>query len=165
MKTKQIVRALSAIAIFAAIAPASFAQSVSGDVDVKANLTSKCRTQSGANKVVDFGVYQAFQPGAATGSTDTVVFECTRGFGGTPVAAWDTTNGTAAGVGVLSNGLQYTLTVSAGARTAGTAASVTTIGTPDLVNYTVGGSMPALQAGNGAGGAVVTQTRTLLVTF
>lgn len=163
MKVSILVRAIAAAAVAAAFAPAASAQSLSGDVEVKVNLTSKCRVKAGGPAVVDFGVYQAF--GAVVNApTSTVTFQCTRSFGGTPTATWDAVGGTAAGVGVIE-GLQYTLSVTAGARTGGTAASVTTTGTPDEVAYTVGGTMPAGQAGTGAGGTVQTATRTLLVTF
>lgn len=165
MKASNLVRAIAAAAVAAALAPAVSAQSVSGGVDVEVTLNSKCRVQAGANPVIDFGNYDALDdagknlPGAAT-----VTFQCTRGFGGTPVAAWDTTNGAADGKGVLA-GLQYTLTA-AGARTGGTAASTTSTGSPDLVNYTVNAVMPGGQAGAAAGATLNdSHTRTLLVTF
>jgi hypothetical protein len=163
MKAFTSLRTLVALAAASALAPAALAQAVNGAVDVKVNLTSQCRVVTGAtNPVVDFGTYVAFDP-AKSGTGATVTFECTRGFGGTPSAAWDTTGGTAAGVGLVS-GLQYALTVSGGARTGGTASSVTTIGTGDLVKYTVGGTLAGGQAGDGTGG-VASVTRTLLVSF
>lgn len=163
MKAQKLIRAMTAAAAVLAIAPSASAQAVSGDVTVQVNLTSQCRLKSGGSPIVDFGTYIAFG-GAATGSSDSVVFECTRGYGATPTAAWDTLGGTAAGVGVIE-GLQYTLSVSAGSRVGGTDASVSTTGTPDTVTYNIGGTMPGGQAGAGNGGAAVTATRTLMVTF
>jgi hypothetical protein len=164
MKAFTVLRTLVAIGTLSALAPASFAQALTGDVTVTVALASKCRVDpDGSTPVVDFGTYTAFG-GAKVGTTGDVTFECTRGFGGTPVAAWDTAGGTATGIGVIA-GLQYTLKVTTSGRTAGTDADTTTVGTGDIVKYTVGGDMPAGQAGAGAGGAAVTATRTLMVTF
>ena len=166
MQTRNILRAIAAAAVAAALAPSASAQALTGGVDVKVTLTSQCRVKAGGNQLIDFGTYVAFD---ATGknlpAAATVTFECTRGFGGTPVAKWDTTNGTAAGEGVLA-GLQYTLSVPTGARTTGTTATATVAGTPDLVKYTVDAAMPGGQAGAAAGtSANDSHTRTLLVTF
>ena len=165
MKASNLFRTIAAVAIVGAFAPAASAQSVGGGVDVEVTLLSKCRVQAGANPVINFGDYDALDdagknlPGAAT-----VTFQCTRGFGGTPAAAWDTTNGAADGKGVLA-GLQYTLSATV-ARTGGTIASTTSTGSPDLVNYTVNAVMPGGQAGAAAGATLNdSHTRTLLVTF
>lgn len=164
MKAKNLIRATLAIAAVAAFVPGASAQSVSGEVDLQVNLTSQCRLRPVAtDPVLNFGTYVAFQAGAATAPAANVVFECTRGFGGTPTATWDTTGGQATGEGVIA-GLRYGLTVSAGTRAAGTAATAAALGTADTVTYAVGGSIAGGQAGQGAGGAA-TASRTLLVTF
>jgi hypothetical protein len=165
MKAIKTVRALAAVAAFSALASGAWAQSLSQGVTVQVSLASKCRVKAGATPVVDFGTYTAFQAVKTIPNAASVVFECTRGFGGSPTAAWDTTNGTAAGVGVLA-GLQYTLTVSGGARAGGGSATTSALGTPDLVTYTVDAEMPGDQAGAGATATVnANHTRTLLVTF
>lgn len=163
MRNTNIFRTLAVVAAFAALAPSASAQAVSGTVTTQVNLTSQCRWQGGTAPVgvtVDFGTYVAFQTTANPGSTPAVVFECTRGFGTTPTIAWD---GATSG-GVVA-GLNYTLTVSAPARVGGSAATAASIGTADAVTYTLGGTMPANQAGAGAGGTVQTATRTLTVSF
>lgn len=167
MRTLSLLRAVAAAAAIAAIAPAAPAQTLlnAANVDVKVTLASKCRwaTSAPTGLTVDFGTYTAFQSGAATGSTTDMTVECTRGFGTSPTVTWDTAGGTAAGIGVIA-GLQYTLSVTGGTPSAGTAATTSTIGTGDQIVYTLGGSMPALQAGTGTGGAA-TATRTLTLTF
>lgn len=152
------------VVLFAAAAPVASAAGVDASVTVKVNLTSKCQVKAGQTNVVDFGVYQAFAASDVTGTGTTVTFECTRGFGAAPTVAWDATGGTAAGVGVI-NGLQYTLSATPGLRVNGTVADTTTIGTPDTIPVDLGGTMPAGQAGAGAGGTVTTAIRTLTVTF
>lgn len=157
------MKKLSLIAALVLVSSGASAQALSGGVDVQVTLTSQCRVKAGANPVIDFGTYVAFGAAKNLPAAATVTFECTRGFGGTPVAAWDTTNGTAAGGGVLA-GLQYTLSVPTGARVGGTAATATVAGTPDEVRYSVNAAMPGGQAGDSAVPAD-SHTRTLLVTF
>lgn len=164
MKALQIVRALVAVAALSALSFGASAQALTGGVDVKVTLTSKCRLQTvAANPVIDFGTYIAFQAGPVTPAGVPVKFECTRGYGASPTAAWDTTNGDAAGVGVLA-GLEYQLTASGGVRVAGAAATATTGAGADVVTYTVTGSMAANQPGQNSAG-VQSHTRTLMVTF
>lgn len=158
MKVINLVRSAAAAAAIAALAPSAFA--ADAGVDVRVNLTSQCKAKSTTNAVVNFGTYVAFTTTAVNAPATTVSFECTRSFGGTPVATWDG----ATGLGTVA-GLQYTLSVGAGARTAGTAASTSTIGTGDTVDYVVNGTMPAGQAGQGAGSTVQSVTRTLTVAF
>lgn len=161
---KTLIRTLAVVAAIAALAPAAQADTALSTVTVKVNLTSKCRWQGGTAPTgvsVDFGPYTAFQTTANTGSpSGAVTLECTRGFGGTPTATWD---GDSAGGGVIA-GLNYTLSATAGTRVAGTAADASSIGSADTVPFTLGGDMPADQAGAGAGGAQ-TATRTLTLTF
>jgi hypothetical protein len=144
---------------------AQAATSVNNDFTVKiSQLLSQCTATNSGSTTVDFGTYTAFQGTAATGSNVNLQFSCTRGF--TPASvAFDTVNGTALGVGVLS-GLQYTLSAGAPSAVAGTAADTTTIGTGDAVTYVVSGTMPANQAGScGTANCTASHTRTLIVTF
>jgi len=152
-----------ALALASAI-PAT-AGTVSNGFTVSVNLSSRCIATNASAPTLDFGTYTAFQAAAATPATPvTMTFDCTRGLAPVSVA-FDTTNGTAAGVGVLV-GLQYGLTASSAVTTAGTAASTTTIGTADAVSYSISGSMPANQAGTcGAATCAGSHTRTLIVTY
>jgi hypothetical protein len=165
MRTSNVFRTLAVVAAFATLAPSAFSQVVTGSVTTQVNLTSKCRWQGGTaptGVTVDFGTYAAFQTTANTAATANVVFECTRGFGTAPTISWD--GSTAYGVVA---GLNYQLSVSAPVRVAGTAATAAAagIGSADTVTYTLGGTMPADQVGAGAGGAGLTATRTLTVSF
>lgn len=165
---KNILRTLAVVAAIATLAPVAQAGTATADVTVSVNLTSKCRWQGGPATnpaiTVDFGTYVAFQTGAATGTPSSgATLECTRGFGGTPAASWDGSGAAATGGGVVA-GLNYTLTATAGTRVSGTAADASSIGTADTVPFTLGGSMPGGQAGDGAGGAA-TDARTLTLTF
>jgi hypothetical protein len=162
MRTSNVFRTLAVVAAFATLAPSAFAQAVGGTVTTKVNLTSQCRwagTGTAFGVTVDFGAYTAFQTTANTATAPTVVFECTRGFGTAPSIAWD---GATAG-GVVA-GLNYTLSVTGPVKVNGTAATSSSIGTADTETITLGGTMPADQAGAGAGGST-TATRTLTVTF
>jgi hypothetical protein len=147
------------------MASAAQAATTNNDFTVKlTQLTSQCAATNSGSTTVDFGTYVAFQGTANTGTSVNLQFQCTRGFAPTSVA-FDVVNGTAAGVGVLS-GLQYTLSAGAPGTVAGTAASVTTIGTGDAVTYAVSGTMPANQAGScGTATCTASHTRTLIVTF
>ena len=167
MKASNLIRALAIAAGFLAVSSGASAQSLlsTANVDVSVTLTSQCKwaTSAPASMAVNFGTYTAFQVAAKTpAAPQTFAVQCTRNFGTSPTVTWDTAGGTAAGVGVVA-GLQYALSVSAGAPTAGTAASTSTIGTPDAITYTLSGSMPAGQAGDASLGA--TATRTLTMTF
>lgn len=102
---------LVAAAAFSTLVPTAHAQTASNNFDVTVNLSSQCRAANNGTQTVDFGTYTAFQAGIQGSSTANLVFDCTRGFAPTTVA-FDTVNGTAAGVGVLA-GLQYTLTAAA----------------------------------------------------
>jgi hypothetical protein len=157
---------LSAVAVaFAAVIPFADAATTSSNFTVSVTLSSQCAATNSGTTTVSFGTYTAFQ-GAAQGSNSVnLTFQCTRGFAPVSVA-FDTVNGTAAGVGVLQ-GLQYTLTAAAPTLAAGTAATTATIGTGDIRTYAVSGSMPANQAGTCATSSCgpTTHTRTLIVTF
>ena len=170
---KTIVRAIAVAAAFAAVGSTASAQTLlnNANVDVKVTLTSQCRWQSGSaptGLTVDFGGYTAFG-GAVTGSTTSLVLECTRSFGLSPTVTWDAVGTTAAadGKGVVA-GLYYQLSLTGANTSAGAAPTVAggaASGTPRVVTYTLGGSMPAGQAGTDAANAEVTQTRTLLLQF
>lgn len=163
MKALNLIRAVTAVAAFAALVPVASAQSVNGAVDLSVTLTSRCRLQTTTAPVLNFGTYTAFQTGAATAPNVSLVFECTRGYGTTSTATWDTTGGSAAGMGALA-GLQYALTSSSAVTAAGSPATAAALGTPATITYTVGGSIAGGQAGTDTTGAA-TATRTLTVTF
>jgi hypothetical protein len=161
---KNLLRLLALTAVVVTFGPSAMAQAVGGSVGTSVTLSSLCRIQGGGaatGATVSFGSYTAFQLGANPGSTPTVTYECTRGFGNAaPSIGWD--GGSAGGVVA---GLNYTLTISAPVRTGGVAATNASIGSADTVVYTLGGSMPGGQAGTDGGAAVQTATRTLTVTF
>ena len=164
MKRVSLLSTAACAVLFAAFSPVASAAGVDASVSVKVTLTSKCQVKAGQTPTVDFGTYPAFSTADVTAPDSTVVFQCTRGFGTTPSVAWDVgTDATALGAGVIA-GLQYTLKATIGTRSAGTAATTSSIGTADEVPYTLSGTMLQGQAGDGAGGAA-TATRTLTVTF
>lgn len=171
MKVIKTVRALAAVAALSALSSVASAQTVisSEPVEVKVTLTSQCRlTGAVSGLTVDFQDYTAFQPGPNAGTTTTIGLECTRGFGGAPTITWDADDATEGsnGSGVIA-GLFYNLTVGnaqTSAGTAPTAAGGAASGSPALRTFTLGGTMPGLQAGTHAG-AEVTQNRTLTISF
>jgi len=162
---KLIASVLASSALLAATIPTSIAATDNNDFNVSVTLSSQCKATNSGTTTVDFGTYTAFQAGAATGTPVNLTFDCTRGFSPSSVA-FDTVNGTAAGVGVLQ-GLQYTLTAGAPSSVAGTAASTISIGTADAKTYNVTGTMPADQAGDCATATCgpTSHVRTLIVTF
>lgn len=141
------------------------AGTTNNNFNVSTSLSSQCSATNSGSTTVDFGTYTAFQVAALPSTSVNLQFQCTRGFAPTSVA-FDTVNGTAAGVGVLV-GLQYTLTAGAPSTVAGTAATTSTIGTGDAVTYAVSGSMPGNQAGACATATCgpTSHVRTLIVTF
>ncbi len=150
----------------------ALAATVSADFNASVTLTSVCRVKTGFNNLtLDFGTYTAFQASAQTATAIDIDFECTRGFGAAPTVAFDTgtdrtssaAGATATGAGVVS-GLNYTMAVAAGTNTAGTAATTSSIGTPDTYRFAVSGSMPSGQAGTKTTG-VQTQSRQLTITY
>jgi len=160
---------LSLAALF--FTPQAYSATVSANFTTSVTLTSKCRVKSGSdNQTLSFGTYEGFSGSAVSATSINIDFECTRGFGAAPTVVFDTgtdktssaAGSTATGEGVAA-GLRYTLAVTAGALTAGTAATTADIGTPDTYRYTVSGSMPAGQAGTA--GVASTQARTLTITY
>lgn len=160
--------AVAALALVSAQAMA--AGTASQGFDVTVTLTSKCQVKGTPTPVLAFGTYTAF--GAAVPATPVgIIFECTRGLGTAPTAAFDTTNGTSSatgaaptGAGVVA-GLQYTLGASAAKSTVGTApVAGGAAGTADEYTWTITGNMPAGQAGTDTAG-VATQARTLTVSY
>lgn len=165
---KTIVRAIAVAAAFAAVGSTASAQSMlsNANVTVSVTLTSQCKwtTSAPAGLAVAFGTYTAFRNTPLTPATPaTFSVTCTRNFGTSPTVTWDTTNGTNTGIGVLA-GLQYSLSVTGGAPTPGTAADTTTIGTGDVIVYTLSGSMPADQAGTATAG-LASHVRQLTMSF
>lgn len=170
MKTQLRALLLCAVGL---VGQQALAANIGATFNASVTLTSVCRVKTGSdNQTLSFGTYTAFQGTAqGTGAGINIDFECTRGFAAAPTVAFDTgtdmtstaTAATATGAGVVA-GLNYTLAVTAGTNTAGTAATTAAIGTPDTYRYAVSGSMPAGQAGtNGSG--VQTQARQLIITY
>jgi hypothetical protein len=152
-----------------AFVPVAQAASVGGNFNVTVSLTSVCTM--GTVSDLAFGTYTAYQAGVQTAVPTTATLSCTRGLTGF-TAAFDTVaaGSTAAsasinavGAGVLA-GLQYDITATPGAVTAGTAATASSIGTSESHAYTISGSMPSSQAGVLSAG-VQTQVRTLTITY
>ena len=165
---KLVFKALAAALILASITPMLQAATTTNNFNVTVTLTSQCQVTNNSTQTVAFGTYIAFQGAVQTASTATLNFRCTRGY--SPVStAFDVVNApdsTTTGIGVIQ-GLQYTLTNTPVLSVAGTPASSTTIGTGDIRGYTLGGSMPADQAGTCAVASCgpTTQVRALIVTF
>ena len=151
--------------------PAS-AGSVSASLTASVTLNSKCRVKSGSDsQTLTFAPYDAFSVSDVASSNNVNIdFECTRDFSAVPNVEFDAgtdktssaPGSTATGVGV-AGGLQYAISVAAGVKTAGTAATTSTIGTPDTYRYVVSGSIPSGQAGNSA--LPTTQDRVLTITY
>lgn len=146
----------------AAVVPQLNAATIDKDFTVSVALTSVC-TASAPALTLDFGSYTAFQAGAQVATPIDVAFTCTRGLTISGVA-FDITNGTLAGGGVI-NGLNYDIDVDGGNLTAGTEATSADgfIGSADIMTYAVSGSMLAGQAGTE--GATASHIRTLTMTY
>src|SRR5476651_384916 len=125
---KRVLAAAAVAAAFATV-PTAQAATTPNNFNVSTTLTSQCAATNSGTTTVDFGTYVAFQGTAQASTSVNLQFQCTRGFAPTSVA-FDTVNGTAAGVGVLA-GLQYTLSAGAPGTVAGSPATVTSIGTGD----------------------------------
>lgn len=160
-----LLKSLLAATSLAMTVPVAQSATTSNTFNVSVTLTSMCEATNSGSTTVAFGTYTAFQQSALSATGVSLTFRCTRGFAPTGMA-FDTVNGTAAGVGVLG-GLQYALTAATPVTTNGTAASATSIGTGDTVTYGISGSMPADQAGacSTSSCTPTAQQRTLIVTF
>jgi spore coat protein U-like protein len=148
--------------------PSVQAATVAGNFNVTVTLTSLCTVAAIGD--LAFGTYTAFQGTVLTATPVTATLTCTRGLTGV-TANFDTgTNASDAGAGVNASGagvvagLYYTVVATAGAVTAGTAATTGSIGTADSRSYTISGNMPSRQAGTASTG-VQTQVRTLTITY
>ncbi|WP_382322635.1 hypothetical protein ACFJGX_03970 [Hydrogenophaga sp. UC242_50] len=169
MKTPFRVLLLCAVGL---VGQQALAANVSATFNASVTLTSVCRVKTGSdNQTLNFGTYTAFQGGAQNAAGINIDFECTRGFAAAPTVAFDTGTdmtstaaaATATGEGVVA-GLRYTLAVAAGAITAGSAATTSSIGTADTYRYAVSGAMPPGQAGTHNPG-LQTQARQLIITY
>lgn len=136
------------------------AQSTTKNVLVGATLTSVCRFTTSTDLTIALGTYTAFRA-TDLSSTGTADIECTR-HSNTPTLTFDST------VGVI-NGLTYTVSaggfVETGTGTPPDGVTATSLGTPRTGTVTVTASIPAGQAGSGAGGAAATGTKILTVAF
>ena len=164
-----LVSVAGAIALFASMTPGAQAATATGNFNVTVTLTSVCTMA--AITPLAFGTYTAFQGAALVATPTTATLSCTRGLTGVTAnfdtaapgstAAAAATN--AVGAGVVQ-GLQYTILATAGAVTAGTAATAGSIGTADTRPYSITGNMPANQAGDPTQNASP-QQRTLTVNY
>lgn len=156
----KLLTSLSIAAATLALSSPIFAQSASKNVVVSATLTSVCRFTTSTDMTIGLGTYVAFQGTAAT-NTGSATIECTR-HTNTPSLTFDSTVG-------LINGLTYTVAAGAFSETDPGAAPNGTnpaaLGTPRTGTVTVTASIPAGQAGSGAGGTSGTGTKLLTVAF
>ena len=163
---------LAAVSTLAATVPVAHAAVGSNTFNVTATLTSAC-TVGTFSGPLSFGTVIAFvAPANPTAVTSTIT--CTRNLTGV-TAGFDTTgvvatgagqSATPTGAGLLDNGLFYTISGAFGAATAGTAASVSAVGTGDTRTFTVNGAMGA-QAGTCIGATCIAtpQVRTLTLNY
>lgn len=128
------------------------AASVGSGFNVTVNLTAKC-VINGAAADLDFGTYTAFGSASIPAPTTSVSFQCTNGLTPTSVTL-DTAN-------TVVNGLAYTLAVTGGTATGGSAGTSTTAAVADTRTYTITGTMAAGQAGTGSGAGSVARTLTV----
>jgi hypothetical protein len=146
----------------------AFAQTAVDTFNVNVNFTSSCSVKTAAANL-DF-TYVAFQPGPATATPTSTVFQCTRGLGAT--FAFDNPGGDATGsaanaasitgAGVIA-GLRYTMAGTASKTTTGTVATAAAAGTADEYTVAITGSMAAGQAGDDS--LAATQVRTLTISY
>jgi hypothetical protein len=172
---KKLNLILAGLALAGAATTSMAATSLSDSFDVNITFTGSCRVKTAAADFIY--TYAAFDPNPRN-DTHTTVFECSRGLA--PTFAFDATNGTSNGAkavtvalkaeGVIS-GIRYTLTGNSSKSTVGTAASAGAGGTggsdgsADEYSVDIVTDIAAGQAGTGAGGSAVAQTRTLTITY
>lgn len=135
------------------------AGSVGQAFNVTATLTTACASNNTAPSALNFGAYTSFGAAQFPAPTTAIAFKCTRSAATVPTAVALTggTVGSVAGTYTIL-GLDYTLAVSAPAKTAGTNPA------PDIYTYTVTGGMAAGQAGDTAGVASAV-IHTLTITY
>ncbi len=145
------------------VAPLLIAADAGNDFTASVTLSAQCTAKDSGTLTLAFGTYTAFQTTPSTANDIQLVFECTRGYVPANVA-FDTTNGTDSGGGVLS-GLNYDMDFASPVVTAGSSASsaANDIGTGDVHTYAISGTMQALQAGELLQPA--SHTRTLIVSY
>jgi hypothetical protein len=153
----KLLASLSVVAATLALSSPVFAQAATKNVVVTADLTSVCRFAATGDLTTTVA-YTAFQ-GTAASNTGTAGVECTRRTTA-PTFTFDSS------VGVVA-GLTYTLATtyaetSSGAEPDGTAGST---GAPRTGTVTVTATIPANQAGSGAGGQTAATAKVLTVTF
>ncbi|MBK5205415.1 MAG: hypothetical protein JJD98_08405 [Polaromonas sp.] len=125
-----------------------------GNFDVTVNLTANCKFDA-TSTAIDFGTYDAFNGPSITAPSTNISFKCTNGLAPSSVAV-DAVN-------TVVNGLAYTLAVTGGTASGGSAGTSTTAAVADTRTYTVTGTMATGQAGTGSGTATV--ARVLTVTY
>ena len=138
------------------------AQSVNGQFNVSVRFTPVC-TVTSATPDIQF-TYTAFGASQTSASTS-IALQCSRGFGASSVAAFDTANPAEGLIG--TSNLRYTLsTITKTAGTPGNAAAVGSNGTADTPSFAFTATLPQ-QAGSNvsSAGTAVSVTRNLVVTF
>lgn len=125
---KKTILILAGLASALAFVPVTQAASVGGNFNVTVSLTSVCTMGTVSDRA--FGTYTAYQSGVQTATPTTATLSCTRGLSGFTAAfdavaigaTADAPSTNAVGAGVLA-GLQYNITATPSAVTAGTAAT------------------------------------------
>ena len=172
---KKLLISAAMAATFGAMIPAAQALTVGPtSFNVTVTLTPLCTMAAFSPAALAFGSYTAFG-GAVAATPTSAILTCTRGLTGVS-AAFDTgvdktssaIQTSPTGEGVVA-GLNYTMTATRSAVTAGAAATAGapgSIGTADQWTYAISGNMPANQAGTCATASCpATQVRTLTVTY
>ena len=158
---KKLLLSSFAVTALALASISASAATATSDFNVSVSLTAVCVQTNTGTQTLDFGNYTAFTTSAVTpASTIGVTFKCTRNTAPISIALDGATN-----YGVIA-GLNYLLSTPAGVKTTtGSAATATAsgIGSADVFTYTIGGSMPAGQAGDSS--LATSATRTLTVTY
>lgn len=164
---KLLALTVAVVTSLAAVVPVAQAATVNSTFTVAVSLLAQCQATNSGTTTVDFGTYTAITGGASTPApTAALTFNCTRGLNA-PTVAFDTSNGTALGGGVLV-GLNYGLSVGPATIAAGLPATAVAgvVGSADGYTYTVTGSMAASQAGTCTTGTCAgSHVRTLIVTY
>jgi hypothetical protein len=168
---KYLKLALVGVASLVVVVPTVQAGTAVGNFNVTVTLTSLC-TVASIGPTLSFGTYTAFQAAAQIATSTAASLTCTRGLTGV-TAAFDTvatgstaaaTSTNAVGAGVIA-GLSYNILATPGAFTVGAPATAGGIGGADTVPYVISGDMPAGQAGAAPGATLVTQLRTLTISY
>lgn len=159
------MKKLSLIAATLLLASSGAFAQATDTFNVTVGLTSTCSVKTAAGALAF--TYVAFQPGAATATPTSTVFQCTRGLSAS--FAFDSTGGTASAAGTsitgagVVGGLTYTMAGSASKSTSGAAPTATTGAGADEYTVAITGSMAGGQAGDAS--ATASAVRTLTISY